>query len=214
LRARYVLSLLVCGLAACVRPLPPAFTSPTLPAVYTASLTGSLIGTGEVKADFSRAIVFLEPIPETHAPATLGDAEVRVQRGRFDPSVQIVQRGQRVTWTNLDPVFHGVFSYSRRNEFDLGVFAPSEQRSAAFAEAGPVRFHCPIHIGEGGVVFVAPSPYFTRSSRRASFELRGVPPGRYWLSAWTDGWSAAPREITLRAGESAHAGVLLRPERE
>jgi plastocyanin len=210
LRACYAVSLLLCGALACVRPLPPL----TLRTADTASLTGSLIGTGEVRADFARAIVFLEPIPEMSAPTTLGDAAVRVQRGRFDPSVQIVQRGQRVTWANLDPVFHGVFSYSRRNEFDLGVFAPNERRSAVFAEAGPVRFHCPIHIGEGGVVFVAPSPYFTRSSRRADFELRGVPPGRYWLSAWTDGWSAAPREITLRAGESAHAGVLLRPERE
>jgi plastocyanin len=176
-------------------------------------LTGSIALEGEADANGAEAIVFLEPIPQVAPPEPSGDAEIRIRRGRFAPRLLIVQRGQRVTWTNLDPIFHGVFSYSSRNQFDLGVYAPGERRATSLATAGPVRVHCPIHVGEGGIVFVAPSPYFARS-RRARYATPNVPPGRYWLSAWTDGWSAMKREVTLRAGEAAHADVVLRRERE
>ena len=213
MRARFVCLLLLCGITACVRtsrpPLPPP---PTLE--NTASLAGSVTGTGEIRADFAGTLVFLEPIAEVGPLANLGEAEIRVRKGNFEPRLLVVQRGQRITWTNLDPVFHGVFSYSSHNKFDLGVYAPSERRATSLETPGPVRFHCPIHVGEGGIVFVAPSPYLARASRRAQYAIRDVPPGRHLLSAWRDGWSATPREITLRAGESAQAEVLLRPERE
>lgn len=213
MRARFVSLLMLCGIAACVRtPRPPL--PPPSPIESTASLTGFVIGTGEIKADLAGTIVFLEPIAEAGLLANLGEAEILLRKGRFEPRLLVVQRGQRIAWTNLDPIFHGVFSYSSRNKFDLGVVAPNERRAISLATAGPVRFHCPIHVGEGGIVFVAPSPYFARASRRAQYTIRGVPAGRHLLSAWIDGWSAPAREITLHAGESAHADVLLRPERE
>jgi plastocyanin len=210
LRARFgVLLAALCGFAACVHgkwPLLPSTPS-------SASLSGSIAIEGEADASVADAIVFLEPIPQVPAPEPSGDVEILIRRGRFDPRLLVVQRGQRVSWANLDSIFHGVFSYSSRNRFDLGVYAPSERRAASLAASGPVRFHCPLHVGEGGIVFVAPSPYFARS-RRAQYAISAVPPGRYWLSAWTDGWSATAREVTLRAGESAHADVVLRRERE
>lgn len=214
MRARFVCLLLLGGFTACVRaPRPPPRLPPPAPLENTASLTGSVIATGEIKADLAGAIVFLEPIADAGSPANLGELEIRLRKGRFEPRVLVVQRGQRITWANLDPIFHGVFSFSSRNRFDLGMFAPNERRSISLAMAGPVRFHCPIHVGEGGIVFVAPSPYLSRASRRAQYAIHGVPPGRHLLSAWSDGWSATAREITLSAGESAHADVLLAPER-
>ena len=211
MRARFVCLLMLCGITGCVRTSRPP--PPPPPLGNTASLSGSVIGTGEIRADFAGTLVFLEPIAEAEPLANLGEAEIRVRKGKFEPRLLVVQRGQRITWSNLDPIFHGVFSYSSRNRFDLGMFAPNERRSISLAMAGPVRFHCPIHVGEGGIVFVAPSPYLSRTSRRAQYAIHGVPPGRHLLSAWSDGWSATAREITLRAGESAHADVLLAPER-
>ncbi len=204
-----------CGGAACARAPGPLFRlkRPPAPAV-TASLTGSVTTQGERAADLVGAIVFLEPIAHSAPHEPVGDAEIRIHRGGFAPGFLVVQRGQRVTWTNLDRIFHGVFSYSNRNQFDLGVFGPNEARGTSLARLGPVRVHCPIHVSEGGIVFVAPSPYYAVSGQGAAYAIRGVPPGRYWLSAWIDGWSAAAREITLRLGESAHADVLLRPERD
>jgi plastocyanin len=206
-----VLLVTACGFAACVHgkwPLSPSTSS-------SASLSGSIAieGEGEADANLADAIVFLEPIPQVPAPEPSGEAEILIRRDRFEPHLLVVQRGQRVSWANLDSIFHGVFSYSSRNQFDLGVYAPSERRAASLATSGPVRFHCPLHVGEGGIVFVAPSPYFARS-QRAQYAISAVPPGRYRLSAWTDGWSATAREVTIRAGESAHTDVVLRRERE
>jgi plastocyanin len=219
LRARFgILLAMACCLAACVRgprpPLTPSATSPSpTPLATSASLTGSVVIEGEADANAAGAIVFLEPIPRVAAPEAIDGAQILVRRGRFEPRLLIVQRGQPITWTNLDPIFHGAFSYSSLNAFDLGVYAPNAHRTISLAKAGPVRFHCPIHVDEGGVVFVAPSPHFARAERTA-YAIRGVPPGRYWLSAWTDGWVAAAREVTLHAGESAHTDVRMRRERD
>lgn len=212
MRVRFAGLLLLCAGVACVRTPRPTAPLP-LPLESSASLTG-FARADEVTADLSRTVVFLEPITETGLPESLGDAEIRLRKGHFEPPELVVQRGQRITWTNLDPIFHGVFSYSSRNQFDLGVYGPNERRAISLATSGPVRFHCPIHVGEGGVVFVAPSRHFAQTSRRARYAIRGVPPGRYLLRAWSDGWSATAREITLHAGESAHADVLLRRERD
>ncbi len=210
MRGRFAALLgIACGLAACVRSAQP----PLAPIELPASLTGSILIEGEADDTAAEAIVFLEPIPRATARPPREGAEMLVRRGEFVPLLRVVQRGQRITWKNLDTIFHGVFSYSSRNEFDLGVIAPNDQRAISLAKVGPVRFHCPIHVGEGGIVFVAPSPHFALA-QRDGYAIPGVPAGRYWLSAWTDGWSATRREVTLHAGESAHTDVLLRRERD
>jgi plastocyanin len=196
-------------MAACVHA--PRAAGPNASPVRAASLSGSVSAAG---ADSGAAptIVFLEPIPRSGASRGGEDAELRIRRGRFEPSVRVVQRGQRVAWTNVDSIFHGVFSYSTGNAFDLDVFAPQERRATALAEVGPVVVRCPIHADERGIVYVAPSPYFAHA-RHERYALSSLPPGRYWLSAWSDGWVSPRREITLRAAEVARADLVLRRER-
>jgi plastocyanin len=209
--ARCMLALaLAFSAGACARRLPQA--PPPLPPPSSAQLSGELVA-HEPSGGSREAIVYLQASASDPARTRGSVVEATIRRGAFDPNPAVVLRGSRVAWTNADAIYHGVFSLSQRGSVDLGVFAPGERRELELSSAGAVRVHCPIHVDEAGVVFVAPSPHFVRVLRGDRYSLRDLPPGRYWLRAWSDGWIANARDITLRAGESAHADIVLRLER-
>jgi plastocyanin len=124
-----------------------------------------------------------------------------LQRGkRFLPHVLVVPVGTEVAFLNEDKMFHNVFSLSRPNEFDLGLYEKGVARNKVFNEPGPVRLLCNIHASMSAFVYVVDSPWYAQADTRGRFELRGVPPGQYVLHAWHEA-SAKPSTQPITVGE-------------
>jgi plastocyanin len=201
-------------LGACVLGCAP-FGSVRTPLGTSASLGGNVVAeTGALSvADLSRAVVYLEAIDAPPPQVRRSAFRIRHSTARFAPNLVAVAPGDKVWFVNDDPIFHGVFSYSRPNAFDLGVYAPGKRRAIRFAHAGAVLIHCPIHSGEVGVVFVVPTRLVVRPSPRGIYRIQGAPAGRYWLRAWADGFPEVAYDVTLRAGQEASRDVVLAPAR-
>jgi plastocyanin len=108
-----------------------------------------------------------------------------VQRGkRFLPHVLAVPVGTEVVFLNEDKMFHNVFSLSKPNDFDLGLYEKGIARSQRFDKPGAVRLLCNIHSSMSAFVYVVDSPWYTQADAQGQFTLRGVPPGEYLLHAW------------------------------
>ena len=56
-----------------------------------------------------------------------------------------IQVGDTVTFKNLDPFLHNVFSASDINVFDLGSFPKGESRSMKFDKKGSAEIECAVH---------------------------------------------------------------------
>lgn len=57
------------------------------------------------------------------------------QIGRhFEPDLLIVPAGSKVSFPNLDPVFHNVFSLSHTRDFDLGYYPQGKSPGGNFFE--------------------------------------------------------------------------------
>jgi hypothetical protein len=106
-----------------------------------------------------------------------------------------------VAFLNEDPMFHNVFSLSKRNAFDLGLYEKGVARTKVFTDPGPVRLLCNIHASMSAFVYVVDSPWYSQADARGRFALRGVPPGEYVLHSWHE-TSAKPsiRRITVGEG--------------
>ena len=51
-----------------------------------------------------------------------------------------------------------------------------------------------------GYLIVGEHPYYCRTARDGTFELRGVPPGTYQLAAWLPNWQVAHKELDPESG--------------
>jgi plastocyanin len=160
-------------------------------------------------ADVSPAVVYLEPLDAPPPRPRTAPAELRQHDARFQPGFLVVSVGQPVAMPNDDTIFHNIFSYSRPNDFDLGLYRGGESRSVSFRHAGPVRIYCSIHDRMNGLIFVSPSPWFAVPSASGGYRIDAVPAGNYRVRVWSDRLPELVRPIALRSGEDARANLVL-----
>jgi hypothetical protein len=165
---------------------------------------------GVTLADVLPVVVYLEPLdaPPPRPPATPRPT-VHQRDARFAPRFLAVAAGQTVDMPNDDAIYHNVFSYSKPNEFDLGLYPGGQSRAVSLHHPGMVKLYCSIHESMTGTIFVAPSPWFATLGADGHFAIPGVPPGRYRLATWSERLPSTRREITVRAGETAPLVVAL-----
>jgi plastocyanin len=102
----------------------------------------------------------------------------------FVPRVLPVTVGSTVDFRNKDEIFHNVFSLSRPNQFDAGLYKGGQGYTKTFSSPGPVQVLCNIHSSMIGYVVVVDSPWYGQADESGNFQIRGVPPGEYVLEAW------------------------------
>jgi plastocyanin len=163
---------------------------------------------GVALADAGPIVVYLEAIAAP-APKPAAGAEIRQHLARFEPGFTVVPAGAPVRMPNEDTIFHNVFSYSKPNDFDLGMYGAGEARTVRFREPGPVRIYCSIHERMNGLIFVTPSSLFATPAASGAYHIADVPPGRYRLRVWSERLPVWTREVTLRAGEGAEVEIRL-----
>ncbi len=121
---------------------------------------------------------------------------------RFVPHVLAVPLGATVEFRNDDDFFHNVFSITKPNDFDLGLYkAGDDKREQVFASPGPVHLLCNIHSSMNGWLYVSDSPYFSQADATGRFTVKGVPPGKYEAEVWHE-WATAStkQKVTVAAG--------------
>ena len=165
---------------------------------------------GASLSDVGPVVVFVDGAdkPLSFAPSQQQPA-VHQRDARFAPSFLAIAAGTTVQMPNDDAIFHNVFSYSKPNDFDLGLYPAGQSRSVTFKYAGVVKAYCSIHESMNGTIYVAPSPWFTTAGPKGSFEIADVPPGRYKLETWCEKLPATEREIAVRPGETLSVDVSL-----
>ena len=170
----------------------------------TAAVSGkvSLGVKGLPLAAVAPVVVYLEPL-DAAAPSGSARAPASMHQhdARFSPAFLVVVAGQPVHMANDDAIYHNVFSYSKPNDFDLGLYPAGESRRLVLRHPGVVKLYCSIHESMNATILVAPTRWFDVVGAKGSYALTGVPPGRYRAVVWTERLPATAREIEIGAGE-------------
>ena len=144
-------------------------------------------------------VVYLEGVPLAPGTTTAG-ARMEQRAERFVPRVLPVVAGTTVSFPNVDPIFHNVFSLSGAKAFDLGRYPRGEARSVRFDKPGIVQVFCHIHSDMRAVVLVLDTPAFAVPDENGHYALAGVPPGEYTLVAWHERAQPIRRTVHVTAG--------------
>jgi plastocyanin len=120
----------------------------------------------------------------TPRPAPARGKVISQKNKTFIPRVLAVPVGSKVSFRNEDDLFHNVFSLSRPNDFDTGLYRQGASYPQTFRKAGVVQILCNIHSSMVGYVFVVDTPYYTQADASGAFSIKNVPPGEYEIETW------------------------------
>ncbi|MBI4519643.1 MAG: carboxypeptidase regulatory-like domain-containing protein [Gemmatimonadetes bacterium] len=130
----------------------------------------------------------------------------------FDPPVVAAVAGTKLTVRNEDPVFHNVrirLGPRSMANLSLPVRGVQIENQRALTLPGVLTVKCDAHEWMEGTVRVFDHPYFAVTGADGSFEIAGVPPGKYTLVVWHAKLGEQRREITVAPGESLTVALTL-----
>jgi plastocyanin len=157
-------------------------------------------GPAPADAGARRAVVYFESAPraafEDREPAR---ARMDQRTETFVPHVLAITVGTTVDFPNSDLTFHNVFSLSKARRFDLGRYAAGRSKAVRFDRPGIVRVFCDIHSHMNAFILVFNHRFFAVTDADGRYEIGGVPPGTYTLSAWYEGSVRDQRTVTVAA---------------
>ena len=154
----------------------------------TVAVSGALSGGGP-QGPGGAVICLRRHGGETPRPAPAKGKVISQRNKTFIPHVLAVPVGSKVDFRNEDAIFHNVFSLSKPNDFDTGLYRQGASYSEVFKKAGPVQILCNIHSSMLGYVYVVDTPYYAQADGAGAFTIKGVPPGDYDLTIWHEGAS-------------------------
>jgi plastocyanin len=158
----------------------------------------------------SRVVIYLEgPGPASTDAANPGPFKMEQINRRFSPDLLVVQAGSTVSFPNMDPVFHNIFSLSKPRSFDLGSYDKGDSRQVAFPKPGIVEVYCHLHPNMASTIVVAPNRWYARADRTGQFRIPDVPPGKYTIVAWHKAAGFFRKSILVEAGRDSVVDFLI-----
>lgn len=126
------------------------------------------------------------------------------QKGcQYRPHVLALQANQTLNIVNSDETTHNIHpTPSNNREFNMSQphGTPLEHTFAREEVAIPVK--CNVHPWMKGYIAVFKHPFFAVSDKSGAFELKGLPPGTYTISAWQEKLGTQTQKVAVTSGKA------------
>jgi plastocyanin len=160
------------------------------------------------------AVVTLYPAAGARPPHASGRYVISQQNLQFHPFLTIVPVGADVSFPNLDPTKHHVYSFSAAKRFELKLFAKDQSRTVHFDKAGVVALGCNIHDAMSAFIVVTDSAWTARTNVQGMAVFGDAPNSAGRLTVWNP-YLRSPGGVlsqSVSPGQrSASFSVRLRP---
>lgn len=206
------------------QPTPPP---PRWPAALAGCLLAAAAHAGELRIRVTEAagepiadavVVAVPERADGGADALPGRAVMDQMGKEFVPYVLPVAAGTAVDFPNHDSIRHHVYSFSAPKRFELPLYIGRPAAPVRFDTPGVVVLGCNIHDWMIAYVYVADSPYFTRTGSDGTAALGPLPAGRYQVRVWhprLDGSEAAtvqPHQVPASGAVEVRWQLALKPD--
>ena len=131
------------------------------------------------------AVVTLYPAGAAARPAHAGGRYVVAQQSlQFRPFLTVVPVGADVSFPNLDPTKHHVYSFSPAKKFELKLFAKDQSRTVHFDKPGVVALGCNIHDQMSAFIVVTDSAWTARTNAQGIASFGETPNAPARVTVW------------------------------
>ncbi|HZP04821.1 MAG TPA: carboxypeptidase regulatory-like domain-containing protein [Terracidiphilus sp.] len=158
----------------------------------------------------TRVVVYLEgPVLKNDDPANRESVQIEQINRRFSPDLVVVPVGSTVSFPNMDPIFHNIYSLSKPKTFDLGSYDRGQTRKVQFPKPGIVSVYCHLHPNMAATIVVTPNRWYARPDRTGQYRIDNVPPGQYTVVAWHKTAGFFRKTIVVRADQNESADFFI-----
>lgn len=177
----------------------------------TAVKLGASTDQDPIAFERSRVVVYLEGhVASTPDLAVFsGLVEIQQTNRQFVPDVAVIPLGGTVSFPNMDPIFHDVYSLSKPKSFDLGAYDKGQTRRVTFTKPGIIEVYCHLHPNMAATVIVVANRYYARPDRDGQYRIPNVPPGHYTLVAWHKSAGFFRKPIDVAPQQTTTADFLI-----
>ena len=130
-----------------------------------------------------QVVVFVENVSGTKVKPPTARPAMDQKDKAFVPHILPVVVGTAVEFKNQDPFKHNIFSPDGER-YNLGTWEQGQSRTYTFRRPGVYRQLCNIHPEMLAYILVLETSYFALTDNDGSFEIAGVPSGKYLLRVW------------------------------
>ena len=171
-----------------------------------AELTGTVLlkkrGRAQEIDPESQVIVYFVPDGDTPVEAPAEPFVITTKRKEFKPRSLVVPVGSTVEFPSEDAILHNVFSVSRGNRFDLGLYRKGPGKAVTFQNPGVVRVFCNVHHSMVAWIVVADTPHTTTTDAEGRFRLTNLPSGTGTLTTWYERSDPVSQRVRVPADGS------------
>jgi plastocyanin len=157
--------------------------------------------TGRPSSAASATVVYAESL-SGQTPVHPVHRKLTQKNKTIVPGFIVIPAGSTVDFPNEDPIFHNIFSTSRPEPFDLGLYRAGASKSRVLAAPAAYRVFCNIHPQMTGVILVVPTSWIAEADSSGAYRL-DLPAGHYRLTAWSERSQPTSTEITITASAAS-----------
>ena len=190
-------------------------TKPSVTAAVSVYQRGTTVKLGKdpeedpIAYERSRVVIYLEGAGQSSTDSASHVSRVQQLDRRFMPDLVVVPIGSTVSFPNMDPIFHNIYSLSKPKSFDLGSYDKGETRQVRFPKPGIVDIYCHLHPNMMATIIVTPNRWYARADRSGQYRIPDVPPGQYTIVAWHKSAGFFRKSIVVERGQDSVADFFI-----
>jgi len=155
-------------------------------------------------------VVYVSAGDQGSSPATT--AARYDQKGcQYVPHIAILQPNQTIEIYNDDKTSHNIHPLAKANpEWNKSQPPGSPPLKETFAKTEFIPVKCNIHPWMHGYFAVVNTSHATQSGEDGSFSLKGLPPGKYVVTAWHERFGTQSQEVTVGSGDTPKVNFIFK----
>ncbi len=139
---------------------------------------------------------------------------VLTQQGcQYKPHIVAMMAGQALQVTNSDNTNHNIHFLPKVNQ-EMNFSQPKQgmKKDVTLDVEDAFKVKCDVHPWMGCYVQVFNHPFFGVTGKDGTFELKGLPPGKYVVEAWHEEFGTQTATVEVASGDSKEADFTFEPK--
>jgi len=140
--------------------------------------------------------------------------QISIEEGRQQPLIALVRPDQPLRITNLDSIYHEIFTVGSNNQFRVRLASGEESGPMRLRTPGFVRGYCRLHPHESYAYLVTEADHVVYLEAGSDFEIPGVPVGEYRIGATSLFAESEQTRLLVSADQTVQLTLRLEPRAE